>query len=101
MLARGPHHSNFCVKAGLHRTAEVFESEWYELKASGRLGGLDTSMPDVYSRNGVSSHRRGYRAVVCADDWLSPACPCLRATGVLQTGAPPQELEEELASLRQ
>ncbi|KAI8471064.1 MAG: flagellar WD repeat-containing protein Pf20 [Monoraphidium minutum] len=43
---------NFCAKAGLARTAEAFEAEWYELKATGRLGGLATSMPDVYLRNG-------------------------------------------------
>jgi hypothetical protein len=49
--------SNFCAKAGLARTAEAFEAEWYELKATGRLGGLATSMPDVYMRNGVSCAR--------------------------------------------
>jgi hypothetical protein len=52
-LLHGPR--NFCVKAGLMRTAEAFEAEWYELKATGRLGGLATSMPDVYLRNGVSA----------------------------------------------
>jgi len=45
-------NSNFCAKVGLTRTAEAFESEWYELKATGRLGGLATSMTDVYLRNG-------------------------------------------------
>ncbi len=51
--------SNFCAKAGLSRTAEAFEAEWYELKATGRLGGLATSMPDVYLRNGVRGAAAG------------------------------------------
>jgi hypothetical protein len=55
--ARRCPHSNFCAKAGLLRTAEAFEAEWYELKATGRLGGLATSMPDVYLRNGVRGLR--------------------------------------------
>jgi hypothetical protein len=45
---------NFYVKTGLTRTAEVFETEWYELKATGRLEGANTIVPDVYMRNGVS-----------------------------------------------
>jgi hypothetical protein len=46
---------NFYVKMGLTRTAEVFEAEWYELKATGRLEGAATTVPDIYLRNGVSS----------------------------------------------
>eukprot|EP00877_Chromochloris_zofingiensis_P005699 jgi/Chrzof1/1512/Cz10g10170.t1 len=42
---------NFCVKMGLSRTAEVFEAEWYELKATGKLDSAASSVPDVYSRN--------------------------------------------------
>lgn len=45
---------NFYVKMGLTRTAEVFETEWYELKATGRLEGTTTTVPDVYMHNGVS-----------------------------------------------
>jgi hypothetical protein len=45
---------NFYVKMGLTRTAEVFEAEWYELKATGRLQGAATTVPDIYLRNGVS-----------------------------------------------
>ena len=45
---------NFYVKMGLTRTAEVFESEWYELKATGRLEGANTAVPDVYLHNNVS-----------------------------------------------
>lgn len=44
---------NFYVKMGLTRTAEVFEAEWYELKATGRLEGAATIVPDIYLRNGV------------------------------------------------
>jgi hypothetical protein len=58
--------SNFCVKAGLTRTAEAFEAEWYELKATGRLGGLATSMPDVYLRNGVGRAAAGRGACMAA-----------------------------------
>ncbi|WIA16110.1 hypothetical protein OEZ85_012829 [Tetradesmus obliquus] len=43
---------NFYVKMGLTRTAEVFEAEWYELKATGRLEGAATIVPDIYLRNG-------------------------------------------------
>lgn len=45
---------NFYVKMGLTRTAEIFEAEWYELKATGRLEGANTTVPDIYLRNGVS-----------------------------------------------
>jgi hypothetical protein len=45
---------NFYVKMGLMRTAEVFEAEWYELKATGHLEGAATTVPDIYLRNGVS-----------------------------------------------
>jgi hypothetical protein len=30
---------NFFVKMGLSRTCEMFEAEWYEMKATGRLEG--------------------------------------------------------------
>lgn len=35
---------------GLSRTSEAFESEWYELKAMGRLEG-NLLVPDIYQRN--------------------------------------------------
>lgn len=41
---------NFFVKMGLTRTCEAFESEWYELKATGKLEGTN-NVPDVYLRN--------------------------------------------------
>lgn len=41
---------NFFVKMGLTRTNEIFESEWYELKATGRLE-QPGNVPDVYLRN--------------------------------------------------
>ncbi len=44
---------NFFVKMGLSRTCEAFESEWYELKATGRLD--NSKVPDVYMRNAVSA----------------------------------------------
>lgn len=55
---------NFFVRMGLSRTAEVFESEWYELKAMGRLEAAgSTVVPDIYLRNGVST--------VCRSEWQS------------------------------
>lgn len=50
---------NFFVRMGLSRTSEVFEAEWYELKATGKLGGSSASsmvVPDIYLHNGVSSN---------------------------------------------
>lgn len=41
---------NFFVKMGLGRTSEAFESEWYELKAMGKLEG-NLLVPDIYQRN--------------------------------------------------
>lgn len=41
---------NFFVKMGLGRTSEVFEAEWYELKALGKLDAA-SHVPDVYLRN--------------------------------------------------
>jgi hypothetical protein len=47
---------NFFVRMGLSRTAELFEAEWYELKATGRLeAGGHTVVPDIYLRNEVSA----------------------------------------------
>ncbi len=43
---------NFFIKMGLSRTCEIFEAEWYELKATGRLDSGQT-VPDVYLRNAV------------------------------------------------
>lgn len=45
---------NFYAKMGLARTAEAFEAEWYEMKATGRLHG-NHAVPDVYQRNTVSA----------------------------------------------
>jgi hypothetical protein len=47
---------NFFVRCGLSKTAEVFESEWYEFKATGRLEAAgSTVVPDIYLHNGVSA----------------------------------------------
>lgn len=43
---------NFFVKMGLSRTCEAFETEWYEMKATGRLEG-NSHVPDVYLKNAV------------------------------------------------
>lgn len=49
---------------GLSRTAEVFEAEWYELKATGRLEAAGSSVvPDIYLRNGVSTSSAHAQAV--------------------------------------
>lgn len=44
---------NFCVKMGLEQTLNVFETEWYELKATGRLRNDPGTLPDVYLHNAV------------------------------------------------
>jgi sperm-associated antigen 16 protein len=44
---------NFFVKMGLNRTSEVFEGEWYELKATGKLSNETMPVPDVYLHNAV------------------------------------------------
>lgn len=41
---------NFFVRAGLTRTSEAFEAEWYEKKATGRMKGSDL-VPEVYLNN--------------------------------------------------
>ncbi|KAF8055753.1 PF20 [Scenedesmus sp. PABB004] len=43
---------NWCAKMGLSRTAEAFEAEWYEAKATGRLPEAPQHVPDVYLHNG-------------------------------------------------
>ena len=49
---------NFFVKMGLARTCEAFETEWYELKATGKLEGSQL-VPDIYLRNAVSRGVQG------------------------------------------
>jgi len=43
---------NFLLKHGLKHSLEVFQTEWYELQATGKLKGSETQIvPDLYSRN--------------------------------------------------
>ena len=43
---------NFLLKMGMSHTLECFETEWYELAATGQLKQEDVSaVPDVYLRN--------------------------------------------------
>lgn len=43
---------NFLIKAGLSRTLDVFNTEWFESQSKGRLGEEHTSyVPDIYLRN--------------------------------------------------
>ena len=43
---------NFLIKAGLKRSLEAFNIEWYEFQAKGKLSAeLATPVPDIYLRN--------------------------------------------------
>ncbi len=43
---------NFLIKAGLRRSLETFNSEWYELQSKGKLPAeLSGAVPDIYLRN--------------------------------------------------
>eukprot|EP00891_Asterochloris_glomerata_P000503 jgi/Astpho2/503/e_gw1.00011.36.1_t len=42
---------NFLVRMGLSKTLELFETEWYELKATGRWSGPPEKVPDLYAAN--------------------------------------------------
>jgi hypothetical protein len=43
---------NFLIKAGLKRSLETFNTEWYELNSKGKLPAeLSTAVPDIYLRN--------------------------------------------------
>lgn len=43
---------NFLIKAGMKRTLDLFNTEWYELQSKGRLPAeLATPVPDIYLRN--------------------------------------------------
>jgi hypothetical protein len=43
---------NFLIKAGMKRALDVFNTEWYELQAKGKLPTeLSTPVPDIYLRN--------------------------------------------------
>lgn len=42
---------NFLVRMGLSKTLELFETEWYELKAMGRWSGPPEKVPDLYAAN--------------------------------------------------
>ncbi len=43
---------NFMIKAGMKRSLETFNSEWYELQSKGKLSpDLATPVPDIYLRN--------------------------------------------------
>lgn len=43
---------NFLIKAGMKRSLEAFNTEWYEMQSKGRLPAeLSTPIPDIYLRN--------------------------------------------------
>jgi regulator of replication initiation timing len=43
---------NFLIKAGMSRSLECFNTEWYELKSKGKLPAeLSSAVPDIYLRN--------------------------------------------------
>ena len=43
---------NFMIKAGMKRSLETFNAEWYELQSKGKLSpDLATPVPDIYLRN--------------------------------------------------
>ena len=43
---------NFMIKAGLKRTLDSFNTEWYEMQSKGKLPAeLSTAVPDIYLRN--------------------------------------------------
>eukprot|EP01040_Poterioochromonas_malhamensis_P010630 gene10630-11576_t len=43
---------NFLIKAGMKRTLDLFNTEWYELQSKGRLPAeLANPIPDIYLRN--------------------------------------------------
>lgn len=43
---------NFLIKAGLNRSLDAFNIEWYELQSKGKLSAeLSTPVPDIYLRN--------------------------------------------------
>ena len=43
---------NFLIKAGMTRTLDAFNTEWYELKSKGKLAeNLTLNVPDIYLKN--------------------------------------------------
>lgn len=43
---------NFLIKAGLKRSLDAFNTEWYEMQSKGKLPAeLSTAVPDIYLRN--------------------------------------------------
>lgn len=57
---------NFMIKAGLKRTLDSFNTEWYELQSKGKLPAeLSTAVPDIYLRNEeLDAQARGLREQV-------------------------------------
>jgi regulator of replication initiation timing len=57
---------NFLIKAGMKRSLDSFNAEWYELKSKGKLPTeLSTAVPDIYLRNeDLDSQTRGLREQV-------------------------------------
>jgi len=48
---------NFLIKAGLKRSLESFNTEWYEMQSKGKLSPeLTTAVPDIYLRNEELQH---------------------------------------------
>jgi hypothetical protein len=69
---------NFFAKMALSRTAEAFEAEWYEAKATGRLH-TGQAVPDVYQRNTVCCVDRHMSAVGAHTD--TRAVPAVSGAG--------------------
>lgn len=57
---------NFLIKAGMKKTLDTFNSEWYELQSKGRIPAeLSENVPDIYLRNeDLDQQARGLREQV-------------------------------------
>jgi sperm-associated antigen 16 protein len=57
---------NFLIKAGMKKSLDIFNSEWYELQSKGRIPAeLSASVPDIYLRNEeLDQQARGLREQV-------------------------------------
>lgn len=49
---------NFLIKAGMKKTLDIFNAEWYELQSKGKLPPeISSAVPDIYLRNEELDHQ--------------------------------------------
>jgi hypothetical protein len=83
---------NFLLNAGLHRSLDAFNTEWYELTARGLLKDAGATTPDIYVQNAaledeIRKLRDELKVLTCIDRVIACTIVCLNPVACCWAGA--------------